>query len=148
MKTPLIISACFLGRNVKYNGGNNLLSNIKELEEYFELIPICPETEGGLNTPRNPSEIIGDKVFSNIGEDVTTQFRKGASIALERAIKSGAKLALLKSKSPSCGNGLIYDGAFSGKLTVGDGIATSLLKEHGIMVFTENEIEQLFQKIA
>lgn len=148
MKTPLIISACFLGRNVKYNGGNNLLSNIKELEEYFELIPICPETEGGLNTPRNPSEIIGDKVFSNIGEDVTAQFRKGASIALERAIKSGAKLALLKSKSPSCGNGLIYDGAFSGKLTVGDGIAASLLKEHGIMVFTENEIEQLFQKIA
>ena len=78
----------------------------------------------------------------------TDQFKKGASIALERALNSGAKLALLKSKSPSCGKGLVYDGTFSGYLTEGDGIAASLLKEHGIMVFTENEIEQLFQKIA
>ena len=88
-----------------------------------------------------------DYILSNIGEDVTAQFKKGASIALERAISSGAKLALLKSKSPSCGNGLIYDGTFSGQLTVGDGIAASLLKEHGIMVFTENEIDSLLNEI-
>ncbi len=147
MKTPLIISACFLGRNVKYNGGNNLLPNIKELEEYFELIPICPETEGGLTTPRNPSEIAGDKVFSNIGEDVTAQFKKGASIALERALSSGAKLALLKSKSPSCGKGLVYDGTFSGYLTEGDGITVSLLKKHGIVIYTEHEIDSLLNEI-
>ena len=143
----LVVSACLVGVNCKYNGGNNDNEKVKEFLKDKEYIIICPEQLGGLTTPRNPSEIIGDKVFSNIGEDVTSYFRKGASIALERAIKSGAKLALLKSKSPSCGKKLVYDGTFSGYLTEGDGITVSLLKKHGIVIYTEHEIDSLLNEI-
>ena len=136
MKEKVLVSACLLGVDCKYNGGNNYDEEIfKELEKY-ELIPVCPEIFGGLSTPRKPSEIVGDKVINNEGLDVTNNFKRGAEETLELAKKLGVKKAILKAKSPSCGNGKRYDGTFTGTIIDGDGITTKLLKENGIEVIT------------
>jgi uncharacterized protein YbbK (DUF523 family) len=144
-KINLIISSCLCGNNTKYNGGNNLIDKLELLEEKFNLITICPEVFGGLSTPRNPSEIIGDKVFSNQGLDVTENFYNGANIALEILKKHNAKYALLKEGSPSCGVYKIYDGTFSGVKVAGSGITTQMFKELGIIVYSENEIDELLK---
>ena len=138
----LLISACLTGVNCKYDGGNNFIGEEKlaALREKYELIPVCPESDGGLSTPRDPSERLGDKVVSCKGRDVTAQFQKGAEIALEAALEHGCKKALMKAKSPSCGRDYIYDGSFAGVLTPGDGVTVELLKKHGIEVISEKEI--------
>ena len=143
MKLPLIISSCLLGNNTKYNGKNNYNQNVESLKEFFDFIVICPEVEGGLSIPRDPAEIIGDKVITNKGKDVTKNYNNGAKIALDKA-----KYALLKAKSPSCGKDYVYDGTFSGNLIKGDGVTASILKKNGIKVFTENEIELLLKEIS
>ena len=141
----VLISACLLGFECKYCGGSNKLSEqqLAALGECFRLIPTCPETAGGLPTPRDPSERLGDKVVSNQGRDVTAQYRKGAETALALARRYGCKAALLKEKSPSCGSGQIYDGSFTGTLVPGDGVAAELLKEEGLIVFGESDTELL-----
>ena len=144
----LLISACLCGKNTKYSGGNNLIPNLNLIEENFELFLVCPEVDGGLTTPRNPSEQIGDKVISNQGVDVTYEFNLGAKIALDVAKKNNIKYALLKESSPSCGTNLIYDGTFSGKKINGMGVAAKLLTENGIQVFSENETEKLLKIIG
>ena len=144
MKEPLLVSACLVGVNCKYSGGNNALPPelLAALEEKYRLVPICPERDGGLPTPRLPSERRGELVVNRAGEDVTEAFRRGAQFALETARREGCRLALLKERSPSCGSGEIYDGSFSGTLIPGDGVAAALLKENGIAVFGESEIER------
>ena len=141
----VLISACLLGFECKYCGGSNKLpeQQLAVLRERFRLIPVCPETAGGLPTPRDPSERLGDKVVSNQGRDVTAQYQKGAETALTLARRYGCKAALLKEKSPSCGSGLIYDGSFTGTLVPGDGVAAQLLKEEGLIVFGESDTELL-----
>lgn len=136
MKEKILVSACLLGTNCKYSGGNNYSEEVMEYLKDYEIIPICPEQLGGLPTPRPASEIIGDKVINNEGTDVTSNYQKGAEEALKIAKLLGIKKALLKAKSPSCGNGKIYDGTFSGTLIDGDGITTKLLKENNIEVIT------------
>lgn len=145
MKTKLLISACLCGKNTKYSGGNNLLSRLNEIEEKFDLYLVCPESDGGLTTPRDPSEQRGNTVVSNKGVDVTKEFNLGANIALEVAKKNGIKYALLKESSPSCGSNLIYDGTFTGKKIKGQGVAAKLLIDNGIKVYSENEIEELLK---
>jgi uncharacterized protein YbbK (DUF523 family) len=144
-KINLIISSCLCGNNTKYNGGNNLIDKLELLEEKFNLITICPEVFGGLSTPRNPSEIKGDKVFSNEGLDVTKNFYDGALKALEILKQYNAKYALLKEGSPSCGVHKIYDGTFSGNKIPGFGVTTKMFKELGIKVYSENEIDELLK---
>jgi len=136
MKEKILVSACLLGTNCKYSGGNNYSEEVMEFLKDYEIIPICPEQLGGLPTPRPASEIIRDKVMNNEGTDVTSNYQKGAEETLKIAQLLGIKKALLKAKSPSCGNGKIYDGTFSGILTTGDGITTKLLKENNIEVIT------------
>ncbi|MGN1336878.1 MAG: DUF523 domain-containing protein [Candidatus Coprovivens sp.] len=136
MKEKILVSACLLGTNCKYSGGNNYSEEVIEFLKDYEIIPVCPEQLGGLPTPRPASEIIGDKVMNNEGTDVTSNYQKGAEETLKIAQLLGIKKALLKAKSPSCGNGKIYDGTFSGILTTGDGITTKLLKENNIEVIT------------
>ena len=125
----VLISACLLGFACKYCGGSNKLTEqqLAALGERFRLIPVCPETAGGLPTPRDPSERLGDKVVSNQGRDVTAQYQKGAETALWLARRYDCKAALLKENSPSCGSGQIYDGSFTGKLIPGDGVAAEEL---------------------
>ena len=142
MKKKALISACLIGVNCKYSGGNNKLPDekLEELFEKYDLIPICPESDGGLPTPRTPSERVGDKVLARDGRDVTAQFRAGAEHALRLAKEHGASLAILKEDSPSCGSGIIYDGTFTGTLVPGFGVTAELLKENGITVIGESQI--------
>ena len=143
MKEKILISACLLGVNCKYDGTNNDNDKVNEYIKDKELIIICPEIMGGLTTPREPSEILNEKVISKSGKDVTQNFKRGANETLMLAKKFNVKKALLKSKSPSCGCGLIYDGTFNGKLIKGDGITTELLKKHGIEVLTEKDLNNI-----
>ena len=139
----ILISHCFLGENCKYNGGNNYNAELLNVLKNHELIPVCPETFGGLKSPRLPAEIVGDKVLFSDGSDATEAFVKGAEKALEIAKAQGVKVAVLKANSPSCGSGIIYDGTFTGKKVSGYGVAAKLLKENGIKVYSEQDIEEI-----
>ncbi len=141
----LLISSCLVGNNTKYNGKNNYLPLIEKLKDKYNLIVICPEVMGGLSIPRDPSEIKGDKVISNKGNDVTKEYNLGAKIALELAKKYNCKKALLMEKSPSCGVKKIYDGTFSKNLIDGMGITTKLLYENKIEVYSKDEIDLLLR---
>ena len=146
MKETILISACLVGDNVKYNGGNNQI-DIKALEKEYNLIPFCPEVEGGLPTPRPPAEIVCDNPLRLInieGKDVTQEFILGAKKAVALAKKEGITKALLKAKSPSCGKGLIYNGTFLGVLREGNGVTVRFLEEIGVEVYNENSIKYLF----
>lgn len=141
----LLVSACLLGYDCKYCGGNNLMAEgaIKALREKYRLIPVCPESAGGLPTPRDPSERKDGKVVSSRGKDVTAQFEKGADTACILYRKYACKAALLKANSPSCGIGTIYDGTFSGVLVSGDGLTAEKLQKIGAAVYTEDEVNKL-----
>ncbi len=141
----LLISACLLGFECKYSGGSNALDGekLEALKESFRLIPVCPESAGGLPTPRLPSERRGERVVNRLGQDVTEEYRKGAETALYLARRYGCSMALLKERSPSCGSGEIYDGSFTGALIPGDGTAAQALKAAGITVLGEKDIEKI-----
>ena len=141
----LLISACILGTNCKYNGKNNYNPLVEKLKERYILIPICPEEMGGLSTPRNPSEILNDKVISSKGDDVTNNFFDGANKALDIVKKEKISKALLKEGSPSCGSNYIYDGTFTKTKINGMGITARLLKNNSIKIYTEDEIELLLK---
>lgn len=133
----IIVSACLAGVKCRYDGGDKARTDLVKLVQSGQAIAVCPEELGGLTTPRPASEQCGDKVLSITGEDVTAAFQRGAEKALEIVIeKSGGKSfidkAILKSCSPMCGKGTIYDGSFSGKKIAGDGIFCQLLNEHNI----------------
>ena len=139
----IIVSACLLGYNVKYDGKNNLNEDLIEFLKDYEVISICPEVMGGLSIPRDPSEIKGDLVISNKGNDVTSNYLSGAYQALQLVGISNITKAVLKDGSPSCGSTYIYDGTFTKNIINGMGITAELLKENNIIIYNENEIEKL-----
>ena len=142
----ILISACLVGDKVRYDGHTNYNPLYKELLEEYELVPFCPEVEGGLSIPRNPSEIQGDKVVSNKGKDVTQNFIEGAKKALMICQYLNIEIAILKDGSPSCGVYEIHDGSFTDKKISGQGVTAKLLREHGITVYSEAEIDKLLKK--
>ena len=139
----ILISACLIGDNVKYNGGNNLTPKLDALLEKYELIPFCPEVEGGLSTPRSPAERVGNNVINQDGEDVTDAYMKGAELAFNICLFLKIKKVILKEKSPSCGSKIIYDGTFSHKEIPGMGVTAEYLKKKGIEVYSEDDIDSL-----
>lgn len=139
----ILVSACLLGENCKYNGGNNKCDKVIALGEKHKLIPICPECFGGLKIPRVPSEIKDGRVYSKDNEDLTDNFLDGAEKALYVAEESGCQIAILKERSPSCGFGEIYDGSFSGKTVRGNGITAQLLYDHGITILGESKADKI-----
>jgi uncharacterized protein YbbK (DUF523 family) len=139
----ILVSACLLGENCKYNGGNNKNDKVIELGEKHTLIPICPECFGGLPIPRVASEIKDGRVYSKNGNDVTEEFNDGAEKALYVAEESGCQIAILKERSPSCGFGKVYDGTFSGNLVTGNGITAQLLYDHGITILGETRVDRI-----
>ncbi len=141
----ILVSACLLGENVKYNGGNNYTPLIEELKKYYDIIPFCPEVGGGLPTPRTPAERMNNRVFTKDGKDVTKNYQKGAYKALEICKYFGIKKVLLKERSPSCSKYFIYDGTFLNRLVKGKGITAELLSLSGIEVYNEDEITMLFK---
>ncbi len=143
----IIVSGCLLGCDCRYKGDNCKCDELLALAEKHTLIPVCPEQLGGLSTPRNPAEIVGDKVISNQGKDVTYEYKKGAELALYIANVNNADAVVFKANSPSCGKGIIYDGTFSGNKTEGNGIAAQEFLKAGYSVFTENEIDALTEML-
>lgn len=139
----IIVSACLLGTPCRYDGKSKPCGEVIALQERFTLVPICPEVMGGLSTPRTPAERQGNKVVTGDGKDVTNAYRKGAELVLEKAKEAGCSFAILKEKSPACGNGKIYDGTFSKTLTEGYGVCAEHLLQNGIRVIGESEIEKL-----
>ena len=139
----IIVSACLLGENVKYNGGNNYDPRIEKLKEVYDIIPVCPETFGGLKRPREPSEIRNIKVVSRSGKDVTKFFEEGARQVLNIIEFKNVKKALLMDRSPSCGVNQIYNGTFSKKLIPGQGYTAKRLLEKGVKLYTLDNIDEL-----
>ena len=140
---PLLVSACLLGCKCRYDGKSCPNEAVIALKDTYYLIPVCPEQLGGLSTPRLPSEITPNGVFMKDGTDVTYAYRLGAETALFIAQTLDVKKAVLKAKSPSCGNTLVYDGSFSGTLVPGSGITAGLLQKNGVTVYNENETDLL-----
>lgn len=136
----IVVSACLAGVECRYNGQAFPIPEIIEMVKQGKALPICPEMLANLPAPRQPGEQRDGKIYSKDGSDVTADYLKGAKIGLDVALATGCKKAILKSKSPTCGCGIIYDGTFSGRLIPGDGVFTKLLKGNGIEVITEEDI--------
>lgn len=149
----ILVSACLVGENVRYDGNNSLNEKIRRLMDEGRALPVCPEVAGGLSTPRNPAEIRGGdghdvlagnaRVIDTSGADVTEQFLKGAYDTLAIFKEYEPTMVVLKENSPSCGNSSIYDGTFSGSKIRGAGVTTALLEKNGIKVLSEKEFDAL-----
>jgi len=152
----LLVSACLLGRPVRYDGKAKTLHD-RLLDRWMQegrLIPVCPELLAGLPTPRPPAEIAREEsgaavlrgtasIIEASGKDVTATYLAGGRAALEVALREGCRFALLTDGSPSCGSRFIYDGSFAGRRHAGEGVAAALLREHGIQVFSPDQITQI-----
>lgn len=136
----ILISACLLGQTCRYDGQGKTYETIQTLlkRDDIHFIPICAEQAGGLATPRDPAERQQHRVMTCTGKDVTAAYAAGAEQALQLATLFHCQTAILKSKSPSCGSGYIYDGTFTHTLTEGYGVTAALLSKHGITVIDEN----------
>ena len=128
------VSACLLGENCKYNGGNNYSEKVIEYIKGHEVVPVCPEVLGGLPIPRESAEIVNGKVSHKDGTSVDKEFRRGAETALKIIKEQQVDFVILQSRSPSCGVNTIYDGSFSGKIISGQGVFANLLQKNGIKV--------------
>lgn len=144
----IMVSQCLLGCCCRYKGDHCLNESILQLSLNHTLIPVCPEQMGGLPTPRDPSEIMNGRLISNKGKDVTFEYQKGAEIALMIAKMNKVDFAIFKTKSPSCGKGMIYDGTFSGTLVSGNGVTVDLFLNNGIDVYSEEEIAQIEKRLT
>lgn len=146
----ILVSSCLLGEKVRYNGEGKPCGDprLARWQKEGRLIPVCPEVEGGLPVPRPPAQRRDGLVVTEAGEDVTEAFRQGAEAALALARKHGAAIAILKQNSPSCGSRFIHDGSFQGVLVPGEGVAAELLRQHGITVFGEDQLDEAEQALA
>ena len=136
----IAVSACLLGENCKYNGGNNFSKKVERFIQGHEVVPVCPEVLGGLPTPREPAEIVDGIVMQINGNSVDDEFRKGAQRALNTVIENDVKLVILQSRSPSCGVNFIYDGSFTGKLIPGKGVFAEILQKANIRVIDVDDL--------
>lgn len=156
----ILVSSCLLGYRVRYDGrgkpsGGLLLARWRA---EGRLVPFCPEVSGGLPVPRPAAEISGGggadvldghaRVLTGDGADVTAYFLEGARLALEQARAYGARIAILKETSPSCGSGRVYDGTFTGRAVPGEGVTTALLERSGVAVFAEDAVEQAAARLS
>lgn len=147
MQPRALVSQCLLGVPCRYDGACAGKEDVCREAAARGWIPVCPEILGGLCTPRTPAERQGERVIARDGTDVTAAYRRGAEEALRLAKLYGARYALLKERSPSCGSGTIYDGTFTGRRVPGDGVTAELLKANGIEVFGETELSEMIQRM-
>ena len=155
----ILISACLLGKRVRYDG-NAVSVSTNSIDQWLaegRVVEACPEVDGGMSIPRAPAEIVdgdGDTVWAgtsfvvaNSGGDVTASFTRGAQLALELCKKHNIRVAILTENSPSCGSSAIYDGSFTGTTKSGFGVTTALLRQNGIEVFSQHNIESAQQSL-
>lgn len=151
----VLVSACLLGQPVRYDGGTVATEGgiLARWQMEGRIVPMCPEMTGGLPVPRLPAEIHGEgggaavlrgaaRVVEHHGHDVTDAFVRGAQRALEAAQSAGVQVAVLTERSPSCGSAFLYDGTFSSQLQEGEGVTAALLRQHGIRVFSQHQLEE------
>ncbi|MCY1283168.1 hypothetical protein D9M68_328320 [compost metagenome] len=155
----ILVSRCLLGERVRYDGGSHgPLDLLAQWQAEGRVVPLCPEVAGGLPTPRPPAEIPGGQgaavldgtrpVLTDAGEDVSAAFLAGAGQALALVRAHGIRLAVLKARSPSCGNLENYDGSFSGRKVAGEGVTAALLQRAGVQVFNEEQLDAAEQALA
>ena len=137
MARQYVVSACLAGEPCRYDGGCSPCPAVQRLIRAGQALPVCPETLGGLPTPRVPSEIRGGRVVAKDGPDVTDAFTRGAEEALRLAQENGCTAAILKARSPSCGSGEIYDGTFTGTRVPGEGVFARMAREAGLEIWNE-----------
>jgi uncharacterized protein YbbK (DUF523 family) len=146
-RVKVVVSACLLGAPVRYNGTDKKTHHpvLQRWIDEGRVVSVCPEVLGGLGTPRPPAEIVHvaglRRVRAIDGRDVTAEFERGAADALEQALRHDARLAVLKEGSPSCGSTFIYDGTFTSARVSGEGVTATLLRQKGLRVFSENELD-------
>lgn len=138
----VLVSACLLGRNCKYNGGNNKSEPVMEFLRGREVIPVCPEALAGLGVPRTPIEIVDGVVTDRIGIVVDGVIRRAVAEILEQIQDEDIQCAVLKARSPTCGVRQVYDGSFSGKLIDGSGVLAQALKDAGIRVLEDEDLPE------
>lgn len=154
----ILVSACLLGQAVRYDGGaHGPFTQLLDWQAQGRVLPLCPEVAGGLPTPRPAAEIIGGQgaqvldglvqVRSRDGADVSAAFIAGAEIAERLVQQHGIRIAVLKARSPSCGNRHSYDGSFSGNLVAGEGVTAAALRRLGVQVFNESELSEVAQAL-
>jgi uncharacterized protein YbbK (DUF523 family) len=158
MLPKILVSSCLIGKKCAYDGEARTSTAVKECCETYGYIPICPEMEGGLGCPRERHEIVGGsgsdvldgraRVISISGKDMTDNFFSGAERTLKTAKANAIKVAVLKSRSPSCGKNIIHTGNFDGEAREGCGVTTALLVRNGIKVFTEKEIDEIKRELT
>ena len=141
----IIVSACLLGDKCRYDGKDNYNEKVKLLRENFNIVPICPETFGKLPTPRDPSEIRGDRIITNKGKDVTSNFNEGRDCVINIVKYLHIQKAILVDKSPSCGLTKIHNGLFNNKLVDGEGITTKALRKLGVECYSIDEIDKIIK---
>lgn len=150
-KKLVLISACLMGDNVRYDGKNSFLDHpiLKKWRDEGCLVTVCPEMAGGLPVPRPPCEMdqATGRIGTRDGQDFTAEFHTGAQVALDLVTRYDIRFALMKARSPSCGSTEIYDGTFSGQRVVGSGVTAALLMKQGVEVFDENMIEALVRRV-
>ena len=139
----ILVSACLVGENCKYNGKNNYNEKLCEFLKNHQVVTVCPEVLGGLPTPRIPSEIVNGEVINKEGISVDKEFRLGAEKAFQIAMDEKVDLAILQSRSPSCGVKEIYDGTFSKTKIPGSGVFARMLIDAGVKVLDLEEFENV-----
>ncbi|HFV9219159.1 TPA: DUF523 domain-containing protein [Enterobacter hormaechei subsp. steigerwaltii] len=155
MINKILVSACLMGHKVRYNGTKKaqMTHKLARWQQDQRLVIHCPELAAGLPVPRPPAEIVSAdgkdvmcgqaRIVENTGRDVTDHYQLAAWLALRAAQESGCTAALLTDGSPTCGSQFIYNGSFSSQPKLGMGVAASLLSEHGIVVFSETQFDEL-----
>ena len=143
----ILVSSCLLGTKCRYDGSCAVCDKLLRLKDDYNFISVCPEVLSGLPTPREPCEILKNRVVTKNGKDFTSKFIDGANQTLEIAKSLDCKYAILKERSPSCGSSKIYNGNFSGSLIYGKGFTANLLLKNEIIVFSENQIDEFISFI-
>lgn len=161
-RTPVLVSRCLLGEPCRYDGRAKtaIVARLRAPEVLARIrwIPICPESDGGLPTPRPPCEIEPHgsaeavlagraRLVTREGGDATAEYLRGAEVALEAARSSGARRALLKARSPSCSPAGVYDGTFQGKLIPGRGVTAERLARAGLELWSEETLEACLKNV-
>ena len=136
----ILVSACLLGKNCKYNGGNNYSASVAEYVKDMEVIPVCPEMAAGFGCPRIPMEIVDGVLINRDGVSLDEPMRLAITRILDSLQGQEIQCAVLKSRSPTCGVREVYDGTFSGKLISGMGLFAKALAEQGYQVMDSEEV--------
>ena len=138
--TKILVSACLMGRNCKYNGGNNFDPRVEEFARGREVLPVCPEELAGLGIPRVPMEIVNGVLINKDGVNIDAQVRQAVQTILDRIRDQEIECAVLKSRSPTCGVKEVYDGTFSGTRISGMGVLAQALKDAGYRVIDAEDL--------